>query len=205
MAVDSNTSVFGGLFGGGSYSSNDPSMNVSVSSNPIAAQLSPYMQIDPSLLGVQDEFITLENQNQNRGRMELAFSQIGGLCMLGGAVGGAQGLYTGFKSTAHLNGPIRRTQMLNYITKRVGGTSTTLGTIAVLYAGLGVACYYARDKKEDNLNSYMAAGLTGFLYQSPAGLKKAGIGGLVGLAFAGVLTAFQQSDNIDKFNTSIRF
>jgi len=205
MAMDSNSSVFGGMFGG-NYGSKDPSMNVGLNSNPAMSQLSPYLSVDPAWLRAQDEFIPLENNEQRRGRMELAFSQIGGLTMLGGAVGGCQGLYKGLLDTKHISGPIRRTQLINYVSKRVSGTANTLGTVAVMYSALGCLFYYGRGKQEDSINSLAAGAVTGALYQSPSGLRRAGIGGLVGLAFAAGIVAFHSLDKSDnRLNSSMYF
>lgn len=51
---------------------------LTVSSNPVTSQLSPYLSVDPAYLQNQDEFIPLEGNKHYRGRFELAFSQIGG-------------------------------------------------------------------------------------------------------------------------------
>lgn len=60
-----------------SYSSQDPSMNVSVHSRQNLAQLSPYLNFDPGYLPPsQPEFIFLEGAAKQRGRFELAFSQV---------------------------------------------------------------------------------------------------------------------------------
>jgi len=49
---------------------------------------------------------------KQRGRFELAFSQIGAACIAGAGVGGASGLYRGVKATsiAGETGKLRRTQ-----------------------------------------------------------------------------------------------
>uniref|UniRef100_A0A2P2HXC3 Import inner membrane translocase subunit Tim23-like n=1 Tax=Hirondellea gigas TaxID=1518452 RepID=A0A2P2HXC3_9CRUS len=194
MAMDNSNSGFMGLFGG-RYGSRDPSMNVPLTSNATTSQLSPYLSIDPSYLQNQPEFISLEGARPKRGRFELAFSQIGGLVMIGGGVGGVQGLYRGLQETAvagHV-GPVRRTQVLNYITKRMSGTANTLGTIAVIYSAVGCLLYWSRDSKEDSANTLLAGSLTGALYQSSGGLRRAGIGGVVGLALAGLYVGLTTS------------
>lgn len=72
--------------------------------------------------------------------------QIGASCMVGAALGGAGGFYNGLKSTTKLGqtGPLRRTQMLNYIMKQGAARANTLGTIAVLYSGFGVILSWLR-------------------------------------------------------------
>lgn len=62
-----------------SYTSKDPSMNVSVHSRQNLSQLSPYLNFDPGYLPPsQPEFIFLEGASKQRGRFELAFSQVSG-------------------------------------------------------------------------------------------------------------------------------
>merc|ERR1719228_2655193 len=130
-----------------------------------------YLNSDPN-----DQFITMENASHKRGRFELAFSQIGGLVLLGSGIGSVQGLYSGMHATKQYSGAVRRTQLINYVIKRQSATSRTLGTIAVLYTGIGTIMYKARDDKEDMFNTIGAASLTGALFASPGGLRRAGIG-----------------------------
>lgn len=75
--------------------------------------LSPYLNYDPRFLQTaQPEFIFPEGASKQRGRFELAFSQIGSSVMIGAAIGGTAGLYNGIRSTALANqtGKLRRTQ-----------------------------------------------------------------------------------------------
>ncbi|KAF4521532.1 hypothetical protein B566_EDAN009500 [Ephemera danica] len=75
--------------------------------------LSPYLNIDPNLLRThQPEFIFPEGASRQRGRFELAFSQIGGSCIAGVSVGGATGLYRGMRQAtlAGYTGKLMRTQ-----------------------------------------------------------------------------------------------
>ncbi|KAA0202165.1 hypothetical protein HAZT_HAZT006064 [Hyalella azteca] len=174
-----------------------------LTSTPASSQLSPYLSVDPSYLQNQPEFIPLEGAQPRRGRFELAFSQIGGLVMLGGSIGGVQGLYKGLQETAVAGhtGKIRRTQVINFVTKRVSGSANTLGTIAVLYSALGCMLYWGRGNKEDSANTLLAGSLTGALYQSSGGLRKAGIGGVVGLALAGLFVACTSRDKMRDYNS----
>lgn len=73
-------------------------------------------------------------------------------------------------------------------------TSCTLGIIASFYSVVGVGVSYARDK-EDSFNTFLAAATTGALYKSTAGLRAAGLGAAVGLAFAGVYTIATSADD----------
>lgn len=75
--------------------------------------ISPYLNFDPQYLpSAQPEYIFPEGANKQRGRFELAFSQIGASCMIGGMVGGSRGFYSGLKNTtlAGQTGKLRRTQ-----------------------------------------------------------------------------------------------
>lgn len=87
--------------------------NVLVISQPGLAPLSPYLNFDPSYLPAsQPEFIFPEGAVKQRGRLELAFSQIGAACIIGAGLGGGSGLYKGIKATtlAGQTGNLRRTQ-----------------------------------------------------------------------------------------------
>lgn len=75
--------------------------------------LSPYLNYDPRFLQqAQPEFIFPEGASKQRGRFELAFSQIGSSVMVGAGIGGLAGLYNGIRCTAAANqtGKLRRTQ-----------------------------------------------------------------------------------------------
>lgn len=84
--------------------------------------LSPYLNYDPRFLQqAQPEFIFPEGASRQRGRFELAFSQIGSSVMIGAAIGGTAGLYNGVRATALAGqtGKLRRTQYekKHYFTK----------------------------------------------------------------------------------------
>lgn len=191
----------GGIFGlvRPSYGSSDPGMNVPLTSNPGMSQLSPYLNFDPAYLQAsQPEFIALEGASQKRGRFELAFSQIGGMCLIGAAMGSAQGLYRGIQETgaAGHTGKIRRTQLINYVMKRGSASANMLGVVAFMYSGLGCTLYYARGSHEDDLNTLGAGTITGLLYKSTAGLRKCAMGGLMGLAISAAYIAFSSRDKL---------
>jgi mitochondrial import inner membrane translocase subunit TIM23 len=133
----------------------------------------------------QPEFIFPEGAQKQRGRFELAFSQIGSSVMIGAGIGGVAGLYNGIKSTnlAQQTGKLRRTQLLNHVMKQGSATANTLGTIAVLYSAFGVLISWARGE-EDGVNTVTAGTATGLVYKSTAGLRKCAIGGAVGLALS---------------------
>lgn len=74
---------------------------------------SPYLNYDPVYIpATQPEYIFLDGNSKQRGRFELAFGQIGASCMIGAAIGGANGFYSGLRATtlAGQTGNLRRTQ-----------------------------------------------------------------------------------------------
>lgn len=77
--------------------------------------------------------------------------QIGASCMAGAALGGVGGFYNGLKSTTKLGqtGALRRTQMINYVMKQGAARANTLGTIAVMYSGIGVILSWLRGTDKD--------------------------------------------------------
>lgn len=86
---------------------------ISVYSNRNLAPLSPYLNFEPSYLQTtQPEFIFPEGARHQRGRFELAFTTIGGCCVIGAAAGGMMGFMQGMKDTAAEGhtGKLRRTQ-----------------------------------------------------------------------------------------------
>lgn len=133
----------------------------------------------------QPEFIFPEGASKQRGRFELAFSQIGSSVMIGASIGGIAGFYNGIKATnlANQTGKLRRTQMLNHVMKQGSATASTFGTIAVLYSAFGVLLSWAREQ-DDEINTMAAGTLTGLMYKSTAGLRKCAVGGGIGLALS---------------------
>merc|ERR1712042_177772 len=101
---------FGGLGGLGGFSAPPTDFNVPLTSG--GGVVSPYLNFDPALINPtnQDAFIFPEGiGSRQRGRFELAFSQIGGSVLTGGAVG----LFKGAAETrqADYRGALRRTQI----------------------------------------------------------------------------------------------
>lgn len=79
--------------------------------------LSPYLNYDARLLQqAKPEFIFPEGANKQRGRFELAFSQIGTSVMVGAGIGGLAGFYNGMIISKSLNhtGKLWRTQWVIY-------------------------------------------------------------------------------------------
>ena len=118
------------------------------------------------------------------------------LHIVGGAIGGLNGFYTGLKETrfAALEGAAKRTQMINFIAKHGASTAQTLGVVALMYSVFGVVLSKSRGV-EDELNTLTAGTLTGLLYKSSAGLKTCLRGGAAGF---GLSTAYVLCTKWDK-------
>ncbi|CAH1181382.1 unnamed protein product [Phyllotreta striolata] len=159
---------------------------------------SPYLNFDPGYIPqTQPEFIFLDGASKQRGRFELAFGQIGGSCMIGAALGGASGFYSGLKATtlAGQTGKLRRTQLINHIMKKGSATANTFGSVAVIYSAFGVILSWARGA-DDDLNTIAAATATGCLYKSTAGLRRCGLGGAVGLGASVLYAIWNNRDKL---------
>ncbi|XP_044766418.1 mitochondrial import inner membrane translocase subunit Tim23 isoform X1 [Coccinella septempunctata] len=164
---------------------------------------SPYLNYDPGYLNqAQPEFIFLDGASKQRGRMELAFGQIGGSCMIGAGIGGATGFYNGLRATtlAGQTGKLRRTQLINHIMKKGSATANTFGSVAVIYSAFGVILSWVRGT-DDDLNTIAAATATGLLYKSTAGLKKCGIGGGIGLGVSLIYAFWNNRDKLTAIRT----
>lgn len=156
--------------------------------------LSPYLNIDPSYLQSEaPEFIF--NQEQKRGLMEKSFTAIGSSVLVGGAVGGAYGLYDGIRKTAmsEMKGRLRRTQILNHTLKSGGTVSNALGSLAVIYSSIYVLISQFREE-DDELKSCLSGAATGALYKSSAGLRKCALGGAFGLGVAALWSFMVKKD-----------
>uniref|UniRef100_U5ERN8 Putative mitochondrial import inner membrane translocase subunit tim23 n=1 Tax=Corethrella appendiculata TaxID=1370023 RepID=U5ERN8_9DIPT len=186
-----------------SFDSTPPPPPTRATTTTSIQNLSPYLNYDPRFLQQsQPEFIFPEGASKQRGRFELAFSQIGSSVMIGAGVGGLAGLYNGLKATnlANQTGKLRRTQLLNHIMKQGAATANTLGTIAVMYSGFGVLISYVRGE-DDEMNTIAAGGATGLLYKCSAGFKRCAIGGGVGIALTSLYCLWSAySGNSKKIN-----
>ncbi|GFT22840.1 mitochondrial import inner membrane translocase subunit Tim23 [Nephila pilipes] len=167
-------------------------------SNSGVQNISPYLNVDPAYLN-QDgpQWIFPEGASRQRGRFELAFSQIGGAVMTGAFLGGVQGFYGGYKQmgTTEQKASVRRTQFLNHITKRGAGSANTLGVIAVMYSGFGVLFSWLRGV-DDEVNTIAAGTATGLLYKSSGGLRKCGIGGALGFGLTSLYCLWTSKDRL---------
>jgi len=196
-------SGFGGLGGLGGFSA-PPTDFGSVPLTSGGGVVSPYLNFDPALINPtnQDSFIFPEGiGSRQRGRFELAFSQIGGSVLAGGAVGGTVGLFKGVTETkrSDYSGALRRTQILNYVTKRSAATAQMLGVVALMYSAFGVLISKCRDSEDDAANTIAAATLTGLLFKSTAGWKKCLRGGVAGAALGGIYVAVTSSKNFTDY------
>lgn len=117
--------------------------------------------------------------------------------MTGAFLGGMSGLYTGLKETAIAGhqGSIRRTQILNFITKRGAASANALGVVALMYSGFGVILSLLRGT-DDEVNTLTAGTLTGLLYKSSAGLRKTAVGGAVGCGLATAYVLWTSKDRL---------
>merc|ERR1719167_1835131 len=115
--------------------------------------------------------------------MEKSFTAIGSSVLVGGAIGGAYGVYAGIRHTAlaEMKGRLRRTQILNHTLKSGGSVSNALGSLAVIYSSFYVLISQLREE-DDELKSCLSGAATGLLYKSSAGVRKCATSGALGLA-----------------------
>ncbi|XP_076075639.1 mitochondrial import inner membrane translocase subunit Tim23-like [Mytilus galloprovincialis] len=202
--MDNNQKKRSGFFANSPY---DLPMNVPVTSGPAGSIMSPYMNFDPKYLPTKDDgFIFPEGAGRQRGRFEMAFAQIGGSIFAGGAAGGMNGIYTGYreiKGATDMSTAVKRTQMLNFIGKRGAASAQSVGVIALLYSLFGVGLQLARGE-DDEYNTITAVTATGLLYKSAGGLRKSLIGGGVGLGIAAAYVLFMKSDTFKSYMTRSR-
>ncbi|KAI0978023.1 hypothetical protein GJ496_010315 [Pomphorhynchus laevis] len=122
------------------------------------SSLSPYMNFDPNLIASTNasQFIIPEGQAEHRGRLELMFFTIGTAILTGGAIGATTGFVNGFKASSQLPYALRRTMILNYITRQSTVGSSTFGSIGLLYSLTGVFVSKLRSDVDDELNTVFA-------------------------------------------------
>ncbi|OQV23572.1 putative Mitochondrial import inner membrane translocase subunit Tim23 [Hypsibius exemplaris] len=190
--MDAERSSYGALSGGA-----EANYGVPLFPGAIPALSSPYLNFDPSVLQEGPQYIFPEGASKQRGRFELAFSQIGGSVMIGAMIGGTTGIYSGLRDTtvAGLTGGARRTQLLNYVSKRGATYANGLGVLAVMYSGFGVILSKLRGV-DDELNTLAAGAATGALFKSTSGLRKCAMGGGTGLAVAAAYCLVTSGDRV---------
>ncbi|XP_015520904.1 mitochondrial import inner membrane translocase subunit Tim23 isoform X1 [Neodiprion lecontei] len=183
-------------------SATENTLSSQVTSQPGLAPLSPYLNFDPSYLPAsQPEFIFPEGAVKQRGRLELAFSQIGAACIIGAGLGGTSGFYKGIKATtlAGQTGNLRRTQLINHVMKHGSSLANTLGVISVMYSGFGVILSWARGT-DDSINTLGAATATGMLFKSTSGLRKCASGGGIGFAIAAAYCLWNNRETLSQIS-----
>lgn len=134
---------------------------------------SPYLNFDPKIISPgasQSEWIFPDGaiNRPQRGRFEMAFSQIGGSVMSGASLGGLYGAVNGFNATkmigeANVSWGIRRSQILNYIIKNSSNAGNACGVVAVLYSIIGVGLSFVNETNDD-ANTLLAGTSTGMIY-----------------------------------------
>jgi len=166
-----------------------------------AAPANPYLNINSAYINDADEFIPLAGEDQQRSSFGQSISKVGGVVGVGASLGAAQGLYRGLLATKTVTGSVKRTQILNYVSKNISSHSSTLGTLAVMY--YGTACLLGKARgQEDGWNHVAGGAATGFAYQLPGGLRRAGIGGAVGLALSGAWALWSSQLDDKHFNST---
>merc|ERR1712243_467658 len=147
-----------------------------------AAQLSPYLNFDPSYLQSSEPDYIYDTEAK-RGRLEKSFTAIGSSVCAGAAVVGAYGLFDGIRQTAStsMSGRLRRTQITNYTLKGASSVSNALGSVVVSYSLFHALVSLADDDNAylaDEAKSCISGALTGLLFKSTSGIAKCGKGGL---------------------------
>ncbi|KAH9409895.1 mitochondrial import inner membrane translocase, subunit timm23 [Tyrophagus putrescentiae] len=149
---------------------------------------SPFLSVDPSVLTPSqqhstpgllssEQFIFPDGATKSsRGRFELAFGQIGCSVGAGAGIGGAMGTLRGLREVTKMGGEaalsVKRTHLLNNITRNGAIVGNTFGTIALIYSALGVGLSLLQEEN-DELNTALAATTTGTLYGALSGAKAA--------------------------------
>ncbi|CAH8515408.1 unnamed protein product [Dicrocoelium dendriticum] len=160
---------------------------------------SPFLNFDPSFLvtNPEDQFIFPEGE-KHRGRFERSFSEVGAMVIGGATVGGLRGLYSGLTDMEINKLPtaaIKRTQMLNHVTKSGATLSQTAGSIGLIYALSDFIIHKLRGGADDEINTVTAATSTGLLYALPGAIRSSSWqrclrGGAIGLAVSAVAVTF---------------
>lgn len=132
---------------------------------------SPYLSFDPRVVSPANDspwiFPDGATSRPARGLFEMAFCQIGASVMAGAAIGGSLGWYNGVKALSSDQQPtawaIKRSTVLNYITRNASNTSNTFGTVAVVFSAIGVALNWGLQLDEKS-SAIASATSTGLLY-----------------------------------------
>lgn len=132
---------------------------------------SPYLNFDPRVVSpVNDSpwiFPDGATSRPARGIFEMAFTQIGCSYMVGHALGGSLGSYNGLKAISEIATPtawaIKRSTVINHVTRNAVSTGNTFGTIAFTFSAIGVILNWGLQVNEQN-STMLSATTTGLLY-----------------------------------------
>lgn len=158
--------------------------------NPPPPSPSPYLNYQP-YNDPNQYIIPNAAPGHQRGRFELAFSQIGGSVLSGALFGGTLGTVRGLKLVRDLPSyTVKRTQMLNSIVKGSTTSANAFGVVALVYSSVAVGLSLMRD--DDDINTISSATLTGLVTAAVTSkhtvwqktLMRSGIGAGVGLGLS---------------------
>lgn len=125
----------------------------------------------------------LEFDQKGRGVVVTMFANAGMCYLLGIGGGGLYGLQRGIVSTPSSKFKVKLNSVLNHSGRFGSRVGNTLGVFAVLYSlyeGLGDTLELDRYTGFESTSPLVAAGLTGMSYYGPAGIRVAGLGGMIG-------------------------
>lgn len=151
---------------------------------------SPYLNYQP-YNDPNQYIIPNATPGHQRGRFELAFSQIGGSVLTGALFGGTLGTVRGLKLVRDLPSyTVKRTQMLNSIVKGSTTSANAFGVVALVYSSVAVGLSLMRD--DDDINTISSATLTGLVTAAVTSkhtvwqktLMRSGIGAGIGLGLS---------------------
>ncbi|KAI6192742.1 hypothetical protein M3Y94_01320900 [Aphelenchoides besseyi] len=154
---------------------------------PLKAQMSPYLQMDPSIFKAsQPEYIMPEGNEHGKGKFEFALGHIGWAVASGFGAGCLRGFVPELMNaeTRQLRGRPWLTRMVNATVKHGSGYAQPAGAAIFMFSAFEILLRQLR--ADDDLNSLAAGAFTGALYRSPYGLRASGAGAGVGLALATV-------------------
>lgn len=152
--------------------------------------LSPYLNYQP-YNDPNQYIIPNATPGHQRGRFELAFSQIGGSVLTGALFGGTLGTVRGLNIVRDLPSyTVKRTQMLNSIVKGSTTSANAFGVVALVYSSVAVGLSLIRD--DDDINTISSATLTGLVTAAVTSkhtvwqktLMRSGIGASIGLGLS---------------------
>ncbi|KAI6232950.1 hypothetical protein M3Y99_00955000 [Aphelenchoides fujianensis] len=154
---------------------------------PLKAQMSPYLQMDPSIFkSSQPEYIMPEGNEHGKGGLEFALGHIGWAVAGGFGVGCLRGFVPELLNaeTRQLSGRPWLTRMVNATVKHGSGYAQPAGAAVFMFSAFELLLRKLR--ADDDLNSVAAGGFAGALYRSPHGLRASGTGAGVGVLLATV-------------------